>query len=328
MVFISGTSGADSLPGTADADIILGLGGGDTIVGLGDDDLLLGGSGHDLIFGAAIATSSDPTPLADSDNDTIYGGAGNDTVYGGAQLTGGDSGNLIFGGGGDDLISGMHGMARDTILGGDGGDTIIGYGLLGPGIPSNAFLDVLRADPADLLLGGSRNDSIDGGGGNDTVLGGPGADTIIGHFGADQLSGDAGPDRFVFRPPQPPFDPQPLRASPDTGVGEGNRDVVWDFRHGKDHLDLSAYEAPLPIPQTTPPDFPEPVFLGTDPFTASFGLQVRYEVLDDHRILVQFAATLVAAGLPADAEPTVPQQPTGEIEVVGIRELKADDLIL
>jgi Ca2+-binding RTX toxin-like protein len=96
-----------------------------------------------------------------------------------------------------------------------------------------------RADQPDLLIGGSGNDTINGGGGNDTILGGSilggsGGDVVYGDVGVDLLSGGADANRFIFS----------LQGSIprlDTGAGEGNRDIITDFRPGSDKLDLSGY---------------------------------------------------------------------------------------
>lgn len=317
---IIGTSGPDRLPGTGAADLILGLAGGDTVEGLGSGDRLLGGPGGDLIHGGDIDFRAG---LVDG-NDTMSGGSGDDTLYGG-RLVGaaGDGDNLILGGSGKDSIT--AGWGADTVLGGPGNDTILGQGS-SFGIPFNAFAQVLQQEPADWLYGGGGDDSIDGGGGADTLLGGPGDDSLTGSFGADVLIGGPGADSFIFRPPRVPFP-----ATPDTGVGEGNRDLVLDFRQGQDMLDLSGYDDPARFFQAGDPaqlDLPEPVFLGTGAFVATNALQVRYEVLEGGRTLVQFATPLGAFPPPADAAPAVPAQPTGEIELAGVRALTAEDFLL
>lgn len=53
---------------------------------------------------------------------------------------------------------------------------------------------ILLADEADLIDGGSGNDTILAGEGNDTVAGGDGDDSVEGGFGDDSLSGGAGAD--------------------------------------------------------------------------------------------------------------------------------------
>ena len=107
----------------------------------------------------------------------------------------------------------------------------------------------------------------------------------------------------------------------DTGTGPGNRDLVLDFDEGRDRLDLSGYRNPFAGTDGQPP----PVFLGTDPFVATFALQVRY-VIEDGRTVVQFSAPL-GSPLPG-TPPTVPLGPSGEIELAGEHRLEAGDFIL
>lgn len=213
------------------------------------------------------------------------------------ELTGGPGADVIFGRAGADRILGLGG--GDTILGGAGNDTIFGDGETGPPptLPGRPVPDVLPGD--DLILGY-------GGGGDDVLIGGTGDDVLIGGYGVDLLIGGPGADRFAFRF----YDP--FRTAPDTGVGEGNRDIILDFGPG-DVIDLSGYKA-------LGGNVPEPVFLGTDPFRATGGLQVRYEVVDG-RTVVQFHA-------PRGGAPDVPTAPTGEIELIGAYALTATDFIL
>jgi Ca2+-binding RTX toxin-like protein len=255
-------------------------------------------------------------PLAGPGNDTLLGGPGNDAIYGGSAAGGGNDGggNLILGGAGRDYV--VAGWGADTVLGGAGNDTIIGHGstVFRPPIPIGGYQAILSREPADLLLGGAGNDSIEGGGGADTLLGGRGDDTLVGGFGADIHSGGAGADLFVFRP---------VRLNGlylDVGRGDGGRDIVLDFQPGCDRLDLSDYSIDARSQR-----LPEPVFLGGGDFIATFGLQVRTQILESGNTLVQFATAL--AGVSGSA-PQVPGEPTGEIELVGIHHLTASDFVL
>jgi Ca2+-binding RTX toxin-like protein len=298
-----GTNGPDGLVGTPDDDTIHGLAGADTLDGVAGDDVLSGDAGDDVVFGGEA-------------DDTVLGGAGNDHLLGDSNLGptpsfGGslETQNLILAGSGNDLISAGYGA--DTVHGGSGGDTISGYGVAPVG--HSAAEVAKRLDRGDLLLGGSGGDVIDGGGGTDTILGGPGGDSLVGSYDADFLVGGPGEDRFVFRllgagPP----------TTPDTGLGEGSRDVVLDFKQGQDKLDLSGYRNPAGGSSA-------PVFLGTGDFIATFELQVRYEKLEDGRTLVQFDTTL---GRPSIVEPPVPAEPMGEIVLAGRFDLTASDFIL
>jgi len=60
------------------------------------------------------------------------------------------------------------------------------------------------------------------------MTGGIGVDTLVGGAGADAF-------RFGF------LAPVQSRYRGDTGVGEGQRDVIQDFRSGQDHIVLTDY---------------------------------------------------------------------------------------
>lgn len=116
--------------------------------------------------------------------------------------------------------------------GGDGNDTITAGSAPIP-LFGDAGNDIIKGgvgdDPID---GGTANDKLSGGAGNDTLLGGTGidvlrgddgADTLKGGPGKDTLIGGAGADVFVF----------------DTLTVSADRDVIKDFTHGEDHIQLA-----------------------------------------------------------------------------------------
>lgn len=268
-----------------------------------------------LVFGGH---SSEPLSGSIGD-DLIVGGAGADTIYGDGlnPPSGTDGGpspgnNLILAGAGDDVV--FAGFGADTVLGGPGNDLIFGAGAATGG---TGFIRALRGDGDDLLLGGAGDDTIDGSGGRDTIFGGAGNDLIRGSYDADLLTGGPGRDHFVFRLLFSEGSPFPV--VPDTGVGEGNRDVVTDFRHGEDVLDLSGYRNPAGGAGT-------PVFLDTGAFFGTFDLQVRYEIQSNGNTLIQFAG-LVGRAPNAPSVPPVPA-PEGEIELIGVHHLTASDFVL
>jgi Ca2+-binding RTX toxin-like protein len=84
---------------------------------------------------------------------------------------------------------------------------------------------------ADTLSGGDGNDVLDGGAGDDTLSGSNGADQIIGGLGRDTMTGGADADRFIFN------------DLAESGTGPAGRDVIADFLHGQDLLDLVAIDA-------------------------------------------------------------------------------------
>ena len=283
MAIVVGGPDADSLPGGAGRDVILGLAGRDTLTGGAGADTILGGAENDVIAGENAAGSPPARP---------------------------PSGNIVFGGAGNDLV--RAGLGADSVWGGDGGDDLRG-GLE----PSDAVFvggdagASLAFDGCDLLRGDRGDDRLDGAAGADTLVGGDGDDRLLGGPGVDLLVGGPGEDEFAFG-----FF---LFLDPDTGVGEGARDVVADFDPGSDRVDLSLYREPLPF---RPSDEPPVVFLGTGPSVDSGALQLRYVLEGGRTILQFFSPYAVPDGLP---RPPVPTAPTGEIEFAGLRGLAAGD---
>lgn len=55
-------------------------------------------------------------------------------------------------------------------------------------------------DAANIIFGGTKNDSIRGGKGADKIYGGSGNDTLWGEAGNDSLYGGAGNDTFIYKP--------------------------------------------------------------------------------------------------------------------------------
>jgi Ca2+-binding RTX toxin-like protein len=300
MALITGGPDPDTLTGTAGQDLILGFGGADVILGRAGHDAILAGSGNDTIAGDNAPLPGRPTAPGDfGPFPPGFGGAPGD--------------NLIFAGAGEDLV--RAGFGADNVFGEAGNDTILGYGAAGVSPSGNAGL--IDVDGGDLLFGGRGDDLLRGGGGDDRLFGEDGRDTLIGGVGRDVMFGGVGPDLFVFGRGLEPFTSS---VAPDTGVGPGNRDLIGDFHEGEDRLDLRGYRNPTPDPGGEP----APVFLGTDPFTASTGLQVRYEIEDGHTV-VQFATRL---GPPPRGLPVPVPETTGEIELAGIHHLSGSDFIL
>jgi Ca2+-binding RTX toxin-like protein len=112
---------------------------------------------------------------------------------------------------GDDVLSGSP--QTDLVNLFSGNDTVLG----GTGN------DVLRGDAGnDELLEESGNDKLNGGAGNDTIDGGSGKDT---------LTGGTGFDRFDFN------------SVAESAPGTVSRDLITDFSHGVDQIDLSSIDA-------------------------------------------------------------------------------------
>ena len=172
-----------------------------------------GGNGNDTITGS----SGDDTLNGNSGDDTLTGGSGNDTLNGGTGV------DHLFGGIGDDYMTLDDFNAGDTADGGTGNDTLrvtlsAGNDTFAPGAN---FTNI----ESFVVYGGNGDDNITGSTGNDVLVGESGNDILTGGGGTDSLTGGTGADTFRYV------------ATSDTG------DIIYDFEHGTDKIDLSAIDA-------------------------------------------------------------------------------------
>ena len=209
--------------GNALANVITGNSGNNIIAGLGGADNLDGGGGTDTATYAASSAGVNVSLMTgvgsggDADGDTLFnfenltGSGFNDT------LEGNSGNNVLVGGAGIDTISYEHATSGVTVnlattsaqaTGGAGSDRLSGF---------------------ENITGSSLDDSLTGTSGANTIIGGGGADTIQGGGGADTLTGGQGADKFVF--------------AALTDSAPSARDLITDFVHGSDILDLSAIDA-------------------------------------------------------------------------------------
>lgn len=93
---------------------------------------------------------------------------------------------------------------------------------------------------ANTLYGGSRADKFDGAGGNDKLFGQAGNDTLLGGSGNDTLTGGAGRDIMTGGSGADDFD---YNSITETGKTSSSRDIIMDFTHGSDDIDLSTIDA-------------------------------------------------------------------------------------
>jgi Ca2+-binding RTX toxin-like protein len=92
--------------------------------------------------------------------------------------------------------------------------------------------DVLKGgDAGDVINGFGDSDRIYGGKGNDVLTGGGGYDFITGGLGRDILTGGSGGNLYEYN-----------SASESTSAPAG-RDIITDFSHLLDRIDLSAIDA-------------------------------------------------------------------------------------
>ncbi len=265
---------------------------------------------------------------------------GNVDAAGGQVVFGTDASDALAGGAGDDILKGFSGNDRfivgtgtDTVDGGDGFDLVsfaetpgrclvdlqfdvsnagfarfFSYGHAVGSEYANVeafeggdYADNLRGDAGvNTLSGGGVSDRLYGRAGDDVLDGGAGADAIYGNRGADRMSGGDSNrrDRFIY-----------FNAN-ETGVGEGSRDVIIDFHHGEDRIEISRIDAD--ITRGFKQNFE---FIGQTGFSGSAG-ELRFQQVSGEN------HTLVQADLDGDGAADF------EIELTGLITLDAGDFLL
>ncbi len=288
--FIDGRGGNDSLQGSLANDVILGDDGNDLISSYAGADVIRGGQGVDRMYGGIgndtiqIAGISDISGLAEivdggNDFDTLdfvtlgaIGTVNLTTVsivgievlrisQNVVTLTAAQMGSFqeIAGTGffeqlrlsaaGTVDLTGSSISGIDEFIGTGGADRFLFAGATGP-------IVLYGLGGADSLVGGDSGSTLLGGTDNDTLRGGAGNDIIVGGQGTDLLTGALGVDRFDFN------------DASEMGLGAA-RDVITDFVHGQDIIDLTDIDA-----DTNTPGSQNFTFI-TTAFTNVAG-QVRY----------------------------------------------------
>src|SRR6056297_3305002 len=249
------TTGDDVIQGTLGDDNIDLLAGNDEFSGNSGNDTVLGNTGNDTIEG----NNGDDSIAGDDGDDVLFGNDGQDTLLGGAD---------------NDILNGGNGA--DSLDGGDGIDTASFEGADGR-VLVDLLVDGATAPYAIFYTeGASEGDvfvNIENGIGSavsDQFRGGNGGDMLYGNAGADIMSGGttAQRDRFIY-----------FRDT-DTGVGEGNRDVITDFQSGTDRIEISRIDANIVLGGPRQ-DF---IFIADTAFSNTAG-ELRYEQTGTETIL-------------------------------------------
>ncbi len=238
----TGTNGNDTMPHNGQSD-----GGNETYKGMAGNDVLKGGAGADLLDGG---TGNDTATYAGSTAvnvnltaGTASGGhAAGDKLVSIENLTGSSYNDVLVGNSGANVLDGAAGADKlngaagaDTINGGDGNDTASYWGSaavnvnLATGAASGGYATGDKLVSIENLTGSSYNDVLTGDSGSNVLDGAAGADKLNGGAGKDIMTGGAGSDMFIFKAPA------------EAGLGS-NRDVITDFQHGADKIDLSAMD--------------------------------------------------------------------------------------
>ncbi|MGV1046086.1 peroxidase family protein [Limnohabitans sp.] len=253
---ITGGIGNDTLSGGAGIDTLVGGAGNDTYTVDTVTDLIteLAAGGTDLV-NATLAAGLTFTLGAEVENLTLLGNAA-------SNGTGNTVANLITGNTGANVLTSVANTLSgtfDTLVGGTGNDTYVvdhagvviteatgaGTDTVSTSVLSAFTLSAANVEnliytgvgnfagtgssTANIITGGTGNDSLDGAEGNDTLIGGAGNDTLIGGTGVDSMTGGLGNDTFVF-----------VAGSSGTAT---NRDRIADFLVGTDKIDLSSFGA-------------------------------------------------------------------------------------
>jgi serralysin len=248
---LTGNAGANTLDGGIGADTLIG--------GAGNDTYVVDQSG-DKVFESTTITSSvnaGGTDLVKSNMSFTLGAYIEKlTLTGTANIngTGNTLANTLTGNAGKNTLDG--GSGADAMLGGAGNDTYIvdqsgdkvfesttttssvdagGIDLVKSSVSFTlgAFLENLTLTGA-VTINGTGNalaNTLTGNAGKNTLNGGSGNDALIGGGGQDKLSGGAGNDTFYFK------------AINDTGLTATTWDIISDFIHGQDKIDLSMLDA-------------------------------------------------------------------------------------
>jgi Ca2+-binding RTX toxin-like protein len=102
----------------------------------------------------------------------------------------------------------------------------------------------------DRLTGTNNGETISGLAGNDRIIGLGGNDRIIGGLGVDTMTGGPGNDVFVFTSPHdsaPGISGLLNNGGFSPAVGQSQRDIITDFTHGQDKIDLSGMDANIRV---------------------------------------------------------------------------------
>lgn len=213
----------------------------------------------------------------------------------------------VWGSGGRDTLWGS--WDSDDIHAGGGDDVVYGFPQAWPG--ANPVQFEVAEGGWDLILLGRGNDYAHGGGGTDYMDGEAGRDTLQGGTGGDHLWGGGGADVFRYNLAQP----TPGGFALDTLVGDGRRDVIHDFVHGADKIDLRGWQNAF---------HPGGIFIGEDDPTFNTTMTVGFRHEEGH--------TIVEISRPFFEPPPGSSPgyfgPAGEIDLLGNHALTAADFIL
>jgi Ca2+-binding RTX toxin-like protein len=181
-------------------------------------------------------TNGDDVLTSRLDGATVNGYGGNDKLYGynGADtLIGGLGADTMSGGNGNDTyyVDNAHDAAIETnaALTTGGNDAVISSVTFSLG--TNIENLTLTGSHAVNGTGNGTANALIGNTGANTLSAGSGNDHLTGGMGRDVLTGGAGNDVFDFN------------SLKDSGISSATRDLITDFQHGHDKIDLKDIDA-------------------------------------------------------------------------------------
>jgi len=235
---VIGSNLSEVINGNEQANALDGAGGNDVINGGAGNDELIGGAGNDTLNGGADNDTYDFRGLG-LGHDQFSDTSGTDTILIDnfksildAERVGNDEVVTLKDGDSFTIVNQFDRNSIENIQDATG-TKVMATSLIGgnlPGIVAGSDLgETMNGNGGDdILFGNGGNDTVLGGADNDVLDGGKGNDILDGGSGNDILTGGPGHDTFVFAPVEP------------DGLPGGN-DVITDFVHGQDKIDLTAF---------------------------------------------------------------------------------------
>jgi Ca2+-binding RTX toxin-like protein len=232
---LTGSAYADTLTGNSTANILDGGAGVDTMTGGDGSDVYYVRDVGDLVIETNASASTGGFDHVHSTLAAYTLGSnienGRILATGAANLTGNTLNNVLYAGAGNNVLDGSTGI--DTVS--------YAYGVTGTtGVTVSLAVSTAQATGGsgsdtltsiENLIGSGFNDNLTGNAGNNTLDGGAGNDLLTGGVGRDVLTGGAGSDTFDFN------------ALSEMGLTSATWDVINDFVHGLDRIDLSTLDA-------------------------------------------------------------------------------------
>jgi Ca2+-binding RTX toxin-like protein len=222
----------DNLTGNSANNVLDGGAGSDFLNGATGADTMLGGDGTDsyAVDHAGDLVSESNSSLATGGNDIVYSYLAAYTLTANVErlrlmLAGASNGT------GNALDNTLYASDGNNVIDGAAGNDTVSYAFASTGVT------VSLATAGAQATGGSASDTLisiehlTGSGFNDNLTGNTGNNVLTGGAGSDVLTGGSGSDTFDFN------------ALSEMGLTNTTWDVITDFAHGTDKLDLATLDA-------------------------------------------------------------------------------------